>query len=445
MTRTKDFQNKAKRLQRLALRDIGPIRIHSPTSGIEIFTNTMPLDIYIKGEFIAAHNRIKNVITTIAGTTDTISSHYAWARKLRDESGLNNIPSDFTTSYFHGHKKYTCCKNEYIVLNETRPNKLQIFTDGSRIGNKDKGLAGCGFVVYGTNPDSQENNSKILHEQSTYLGSMATVFQAEIYAIGQATLHIINNPTLIREIEQIDIITDSKSALFALDAMSTNSKLVKDCMTTLERLQAKVNVTIHWIKAHVGHIGNEKADQLAKLGTQKISYHVEPIIPVPLSWTKGKIRTYLYEEWTTRWNSICEARQTKVFFQRPNPKISKQLLAYVKPTCARLFRWISGHSFHRYHNHLTNPAEFNDPKCRMCGQDKEETNHLFAYCTGLAPSRIKICGLATLPEPFMWTPAVLLAMIREIEKLCPEEGQLNIDEIEHDIMNTGNNSNPMTE
>jgi hypothetical protein len=81
----------------------------------------------------------------------------------------------------------------------------------------------------------------------------------------------------------------------------------------------------------------------------------------------------------------------------------------------------------------------------MCGQDKEETNHLFAHCTGLAPSRMKICGLAILPELFVWTPAILLAMIREIEKLCPEEGQLNIDEIEHDIMTTGNNSNIMTE
>jgi hypothetical protein len=171
----------------------------------------MPLDIFIKGEFIAAHNRIKNIITTIAGTTDTIASHYAWARKLRDESGLNNIPSDFTTTYFHGHKKYTCCKQEYITINEARPNKLQIFTDGSRMGKKDYGLTGCGFVIYGLDPENQENISKILHEQSTYLGTMPSVYQAEIYAIGQAALHIINNPELInRGIEMVDIITDSK-------------------------------------------------------------------------------------------------------------------------------------------------------------------------------------------------------------------------------------------
>jgi hypothetical protein len=36
-------------------------------------------------------------------------------------------------------------------------------------------------------------------------------------------------------------------------------------------------------------------------------------------------------------------------------------------------------------------------------------------------------------------------MIREIEKICPEEGQLNISDIEHDLINTDSNTDPMTE
>jgi hypothetical protein len=175
------------------------------------------------------------------------------------------------------------------------------------------------------------------------------------------------------------------------------------------------------------------------------SYHVEPILPVPLSWIKSKIRSYLYKEWTERWQGINEARQTKIFFPTPNPKISKQLLLYDKATCAKLFRWISGHSFYRYHNFLTTPTLFNDPTCRMCGQGNEENNHLFAYCEGLTPIRMKVCGLTILPESFKWTPTILLAMIREIEKICPEEGQLNIAEIDNDAMNTDAHIQPMTE
>jgi hypothetical protein len=45
----------------------------------------------------------------------------------------------------------------------------------------------------------------------------------------------------------------------------------------------------------------------------------------------------------------------------------------------------------------------------------------------------------------MWTPTVLLAMINEIEKICPEEGQLNITNIDHDLMNNDHRLSPMTE
>jgi hypothetical protein len=42
--------------------------------------------------------------------------------------------------------------------------------------------------------------------------------------------------------------------------------------------------------------------------------------------------------------------------------------------------------------------------------------------TGLTPIRMKILGKTTLTENFEWKPQQLLAMINEIEKICPEEG-----------------------
>jgi ribonuclease HI len=444
MTRTKDFQTRAKRLQRLALGDIGPIRTHSPTTGLEIYTNTMPLDIYIKGEFIAAHNRIKNIITTIAGTSDTISSHYAWARKLRDEAGLHNIPSDFISPQFHGPKLYKCKEEQYNILNETNTNKIQVFTDGSRMIRQETGYTGCGFVIYGTNSTKTETTPNILYEQSTYLGTMATVFQAEVYAIGQAAFHIHRHPELISNIKQIDFITDSKSALHALNGTSTTSKLISDCILALDKLTSNTMVTINWIKAHVGHEGNERADALAKEGTTKMNYNAEPIIPVPRSWIKGKIHAYLTKEWTSRWQGTSEARQTKLFFPEPNAKNSKKLLSYDRPTCAKLFRWVSGHSFHRYHNHITNPTTYNSPLCRACKTEKEETSHLFAHCHGLAQQRMKICGTVTLPENFKWTPHMLLAMTKEIDKICPEEGTL-VQRTDIDLRNDDHDDAMMTD
>jgi ribonuclease HI len=440
VTRTKLFINQAKRLQRLALADIGPIRTHSPTSGLEIFTNTMPLDLFIRGEFIAAHNRIKNIITTIAGTSDTINSHYAWARKLRDDAGLNNIPSDIIAPYFHSSKSYTCKPIQYNSFNETRLDKLQIYTDGSRMKNqadkKGEGRAGCGFVIYGQNQEGQQN---IKHEKASYLGTMATVFQAEIFAIGQSAHHLILNKDMLTNISKVDIITDSKSALQALDNVCTPSKLIMDCMQTLDKLQELVEVSIHWTKAHVGYEGNERADILAKEGTSKISFQVEPILPVPKSWIRRKTQQYLQNEWTSRWTSTCEARQTKIFFPQPNPKLSKKLMRYDRPTCAKLFRWTTGHSFHRYHNHITSPLVFDNPTCRACNEAREETNHLFAHCLSLAPIRMKLWGKPCLDKDFSWTPAQLLDLIEEVDKICPEENTLDLQTINQRPNTDGSN------
>jgi hypothetical protein len=128
-------------------------------------------------------------------------------------------------------------------------------------------------------------------------------------------------------ITHADIITDSKSALMALEAYVTKSKLVKDCMNELEKAQNKIIINVHWTKAHVGHEGNEKADELAKLGTTKVGMGVEPIIPVSRSWTQGKINNFLHKTWKQRWESNNEARQTKIFFPEPNAKKAKKLLA----------------------------------------------------------------------------------------------------------------------
>jgi ribonuclease HI len=222
----------------------------------------------------------------------------------------------------------------------------------------------------------------------------------------------------------VDIITDSKAALMALDNINTASKIVMDCMKALDNLSLSVIVKLHWTKAHVGYEGNEKADQLAKEGTKMINYMAEPLLPVPKSWIRQKIQRTLLQEWTNRWLGNGEARQTKLFFPQPNSGLTKKLLMYNKETCAKLFRWVSGHSFHRYHNHITNPLAFNNPTCRACNTDREETYHLFATCKALAPIRMKSCSRPFLNSNPSWSPGLLLQIIKEIDKICPEENPL---------------------
>jgi hypothetical protein len=71
---------------------------------------------------------------------------------------------------------------------------------------------------------------------------------------------------------------------------------------------------------------------------------------------------------------------------------------------------------------------FPSPNCRICQTEKEESSHLFAFCPGLTQIRMRILGTTQLQENFEWKPQQLLEMIKEIDKICPEEGMLNFDD-----------------
>ena len=54
------------------------------------------------------------------------------------------------------------------------------------------------------------------------------------------------------------------------------SQLVRETKFILNKLAAKVQrLTAVWIKAHVGHEGNEETDRLAKLGTVNSDIHIQ--------------------------------------------------------------------------------------------------------------------------------------------------------------------------
>jgi ribonuclease HI len=421
-TRSKTFMKKAKRLQRLGLKSLGPIRTHSPTSGLEVVTYTPPLETFIKGEIIAAYNRTRTKFedNTIPNTTDTIASHLAWAKQLSQEAEIYNIPKDQTDPFFHGSRKWEVNLNEYNPYNEMATNKLQIYTDGSHMKLPDSsGITGCGYVIIELEIHTGEH--KPIHNHKQYLGKMTTIFQAEVYAILLACEYITNNINSYNKIKCIDIVSDSKAALQALQKNVTTSYLVKQCKHSLDNLSNLVKTELHWIKAHVGHFGNEIADKNAKSGANQPNYLVEPILPVAKSWIGNKIKKYIHTEWTKAWRALPEARQTKLFFPTPHRLKTKKLMNYNRESFAELFRWISGHSFHRYHNSLTRPLEFPDPTCRACGIHIEETSHLFAECPNLSQTRYKILGHHILPENYNWTPDKLQEMIREISKKYPEE------------------------
>ncbi|GIX97342.1 hypothetical protein CDAR_427421 [Caerostris darwini] len=72
----------------------------------------------------------------------------------------------------------------------------------------------------------------------------------------------------LKEVTSINLYSDSRSALQALADPSNTSELVLEVKRIRELEIARRLVFLHWVKAHVGYLGNELADESAKEATK---------------------------------------------------------------------------------------------------------------------------------------------------------------------------------
>ena len=146
--------------------------------------------------------------------------------------------------------------------------------------------------------------------------------------------------------EPIHFYVDSQPAIRAVTGIECESKTVLQCKKTIEQLlQTPRSVTFHWVRAHVGHELNEKADRAAKFGTMsRWTYEV----PIPWCQIKAKLRAETYTNWTTRWQGEITCRQTRLILPKPSSEMSKFLLNLTRADISRMVQFITGHNYLRY-------------------------------------------------------------------------------------------------
>ena len=110
--------------------------------------------------------------------------------------------------------------------------------------------------------------------------------------------------------------TDSQASLQALASNTYSSKLVKETITALNELGEQVHrLDIAWIKAHVGYVGNERADQLAREAEKQED--IELYIADSWSHYKNTLWESIGQEWEINWTAEDRFRLTKQFYPKP--------------------------------------------------------------------------------------------------------------------------------
>jgi ribonuclease HI len=177
-------------------------------------------------------------------------------------------------------------------------------------GSKLDGKSGFGYVI--------THRLHKVKQGSVGTGSRASVFQAKIMAITEVCIALKN-----RIGKKITIRSDSQSAILAAGATIITTKTALTCRAALNHLGALNEVNLTWIKAHIGHKGNELADKLAKKGTLKSTIRS---CPVGLAQIKLTTKQAILKVWQKEWDEHDKCGQTKVFFNTINTKKMAPLL-----------------------------------------------------------------------------------------------------------------------
>ena len=376
------IRTKLSKLNRLMAITMMPTRKNTPTAGLEVILDLMPLELKLEEHALKAFLRIIPKSRYKWDGIPLVGSecgHLKWGKDKLHDLGFTDFSFD-DASELNLDSKYEVDLDSFKSgLPDSNSNTL-CYTDGSKMGDD----TGYGFGI--------TQGETLLHSDNGKLQNYNTVFQSEVFAI-----HKCCEVLLEMDMNDVTIFSDSQAALKALVSLEVKSKAVKNCIDILNRVGDFCSVQLKWVKAHVGHTGNELADQLAKSGTTNVQNRVEA--PPPKSWAKGKITTAAYKAWNLRWANTLGCRQTKIWFPKLNRNKSNFILSQSRLQLGLLVQMITGHNRLNYHESKISGI---DPTCRLCLEEDETSFHIVGECPALLSKRIEAFQSRFLENPPEW-------------------------------------------
>ena len=270
-----------RKLNRFAMNTIVKVPRSTPTRAMELILDIFPLHLHLKKEGLAAYMRLKDQLPlswvgVYSNITYSVSHRRFWEYTAQDANLLSDRISDHcqiqkpTLGFTLDTSSFVDMENSQGLL------AMNVYTDGSKLRDK----VGSGVYMFSDHVSISEKYR---------ISDHATVYQAEMFAIKQAALLLAE----MSDLTTIKFFVDSQAALRTFQAHFIKSTLAFQTIEALNRIKHQQLIFV-WTKAHVGTEGNEKADELAKAGTE-----LDTIIetPAPLCDNKSLIDRRIRSLW----------------------------------------------------------------------------------------------------------------------------------------------------
>ena len=356
-----------RRLQRAILLAISNTMRSTPTQGMEVALGLLPLTLHVESEAIKARARTRPLVKERwDGVGDRL--HTRGHRRHLDET-LRRL-WDASTPVDRTLRRLNWVRNDDFDRED-----LTVYTDGS----KEAGRTGFGWAAC--------VEDTVIAEDNGYLGTEATVFQAEVFAIQAALMWLISNPHKLKHVHRVRIRSDSSSAIAAIYGCHVESTVVLECARTLKTAQEQFKVNLSWIRGHAGSTGNEFADALAKAGTRRDDGDRLPI-PMPRSHIKMLIEKSVEKKWQEIWSNTVDCKISRLFCPIVDMKGWKKNILLSRRRIRKLFQVVTGHG--PFGRHLAKWKTNVQARCSFCAKAEETSWHLWSDCPALELQRRQI-------------------------------------------------------
>jgi ribonuclease HI len=282
-------KKKLSSIQRLACLGITGTMRTTPTGAMEALLCLLPLELVVLGDARSAAHRL-----WCLGCWSYLHpnrGHCSVLTRLQQSDPIFSMGVDAMRPTFNFEPRYrvSISISEDWTKNPGAPpgvKGLVWFTDGSKMKGGDWGWSLLAI------------RKKRL---SFSLGTYATVFQAEIYAILACVYEI---QSLDRSEKYVSICSNSQAALKSLQGTRTTSLLNQQYQRALNDISTRHVVGLYWVPGHAGIRGNEIADELARSGSVRGFVGPEPALGVSRRSVQHRLNRCVINQHRARWRGL---------------------------------------------------------------------------------------------------------------------------------------------